>query len=263
MAIKPDYFGGYKEHMNSFIKWVGGKRLLRGQILAEFPADFTSYVEVFGGAAWLLFAKEKHAETEVYNDVNHDLVNLFRCMKYHGNALQEELKWSMVSREMFQESVADYRNPNLTDIQRAARFFILVKCSFGAKMENFSGSRVSLANTVIHMEKFQKRLRNTIIEQMDFERLIRQYDRAGTLFYTDPPYYQAEGYYDSGFGEPDHVRLRETLEKIKGKFVLTYNDCPFIRELYRDYPKLAIERQSNIASFSTESKYKELVIKNF
>ena len=45
--------------MNSCIKWVGGKRLLRKQILAEFPEDYTRYVEVFGGAAWFLFETER------------------------------------------------------------------------------------------------------------------------------------------------------------------------------------------------------------
>lgn len=255
--------GGRKDSMNSFIKWVGGKRLLRNQILGEFPTDFSCYVEVFGGAAWLLFAREKLAPMEVYNDINHDLVNLFRCVKYHGKALQEELGWSLVSREMFQESLAGYQSSGLTDIQRAARFFMVVKCSFGAKMEDFSGSRVSLANTVDSLEKFQNRLRNTIIEQLDFERLVKQYDRTGTLFYADPPYYQAEGYYGGGFKEADHIRLQKTLEGIKGKFVLTYNDCPFIRELYKDCPLTTLERQSNITSISTEKTYREILIKNF
>ena len=80
--------------MNSLIKWVGGKRLLRKYILNEFPQEMTSYVEVFGGAAWILFAQEKHAEVEVYNDVDHNLVNLFRCVKYHADALYEAVSYT-------------------------------------------------------------------------------------------------------------------------------------------------------------------------
>ena len=64
--------------MNSFISWIGGKKSLRKQLLAEFPESIDRYVEVFGGAGWLLFSKEKHAKFEVYNDVNSNLVNLFR-----------------------------------------------------------------------------------------------------------------------------------------------------------------------------------------
>lgn len=249
--------------MDSFIKWVGGKRLLRKQILKEFPQEMKCYVEVFGGVAWVLFAKEKHAEVEVYNDVNHNLVNMFRCVKYHADALYEELKWVLVSREQFEQAKEDVNNPNLTDIQRAACFSVLVKCSFGAKMQDFSAKRVSLSNTVENLELFKERLKSTVIEQLDFERLIDLYDREGTLFYADPPYYEVEGYYAESFLKSDHIRLKESLDKIRGKFVLTYNDCPFIRKLYRDYNIIPIERQSNIPAVSLKKSYKEIIVKNF
>lgn len=71
--------------MDSFISWIGGKKLLRKRVVEEFPDSNTydRYVEVFGGAGWVLFSKDKHAEMEVYNDANGNLVNLFRCVKYH------------------------------------------------------------------------------------------------------------------------------------------------------------------------------------
>ena len=64
--------------MDSFMGWIGGKRILRKAILKRFPTDKVErYIEVFGGAAWVLFAKEKQAgQLEVYNDINGDLVNL-------------------------------------------------------------------------------------------------------------------------------------------------------------------------------------------
>ena len=71
--------------MNSFIGWIGGKRLLRKEILGRFPEDIGRYIEVFGGAGWVLFAKEKQAgQLEVYNDRDGNLVNLYRCIKYHA-----------------------------------------------------------------------------------------------------------------------------------------------------------------------------------
>ena len=236
---------------------------MRKQILKEFPQEMACYVEVFGGAAWILFAKERHAEVEVYNDVNHNLVNMFRCVKYHADALYEELKWVFVSREQFEQAKEDVNNPNLTDIQRAAGFFILVKCSFGAKMQDFSGKRVSFSSTVENLELFRERLKSTVIEQLDFEKLIALYDREGTLFYADPPYYEAEGYYAEEFLTSDHIRLKESLEKVQGKFILTYNDCPFIRELYSEYCIIPIERQSNITAPTVKKMYKEIIIKNF
>lgn len=250
--------------MNSFIKWVGGKRLLRNQILQEFPKEETEcYVEVFGGAAWVLFAKEKHAKIEVYNDVNHNLVNLFRCVKYHTDAFYHELKWNLVSREQFDQAKEELNRSCLTDVQRAACFFVLIKCSFGAKMQDFSGKRVSFHNTIENLGCFRERLKATIIEQLDFEKLISLYDREGTLFYADPPYYKAEEYYTEEFQVSDHIRLKERLDKIQGKFVLTYNDCSFIRELYHDYRIISAEWQSNITAPTVKKKYQEVIIKNF
>lgn len=117
--------------VNSFISWIGGKKLLRRQILEQFPepGTFDRYIEVFGGAAWLLFAKEQHAKMEVYNDVNGQLVNLFRVVKYHPEALQKELDWLLMSREQFFNAIQQVGG--LTDIQRAARFFIRLNAVLG------------------------------------------------------------------------------------------------------------------------------------
>ena len=249
--------------MNSMIKWVGGKRLLRRQILAEFPEKPSCYVEVFGGAAWILFAKDRHAEVEVYNDINHDLVNLFRCVKYHGEELYEELRWDLASRELFDQAKEDMKNPGLSDIQRAARFFLLVKCSYGAKMGEFSAKRVSFSSTIDSLALFRKRLNTVVVEQLDFEKLISLYDREGTLFYADPPYYETEGYYAEEFKVADHLRLKGCLDRVRGKFLLTYNDCPYIRELYRDYRILPIERQNNMTAATSIRGYQEIIIKNF
>lgn len=64
--------------MKSFIAWIGGKSLLAKKIISEFPNSFDRYIEVFGGGGSVLFAKDKHADLEVYNDANSDLVNLSR-----------------------------------------------------------------------------------------------------------------------------------------------------------------------------------------
>ena len=75
--------------MNSFISWIGGKKLLRRQIIEQFPEEYDRYIEVFGGAGWVLFAEDRAGKMEVYNDVNGNLVNLFRCVKYHPESLQK------------------------------------------------------------------------------------------------------------------------------------------------------------------------------
>lgn len=249
--------------MNSFISWIGGKKLLRRQILEQFPepGTFDRYIEVFGGAAWLLFASEQHAKMEVYNDVNGQLVNLFRVVKYHPEALQKELKWMFTSREQFFDAIQEVRG--LTDIQRAARFFVAIKSSFGTALRSFGVYGRDFKGAVDFLAEASRRLNRVVIENLDFEQLLRTYDRPGALFYADPPYYEAEKYYPDRFQPEDHVRLRDALGRLRGRFVLSYNDCPKIRELYQDYRMIETSRQDSLVSKSQARRYKELMIKNF
>ena len=111
--------------MDSFMTWIGGKKALRGKIVEQFPEPGTygRYIEVFGGAGWVLFSSDSHAKMEVYNDVNGNLVNLFRCIKYHPDAVQNELQYILISREQFYDAREQIEMRGMTDIQRAAGFF--------------------------------------------------------------------------------------------------------------------------------------------
>lgn len=249
--------------MNSFISWIGGKKLLKKKIIEQFPEKFDRYIEVFGGAGWVLFDKEKHAPMEVYNDINGDLVNLYRCVKYHPEALQKELEWSFVSREQFFDGISQSRIRGMTDIQRAARFYCMIKNSFGTDLRSFGVRPKDLQKSIDFLQEVSKRLNRVVIENVDFGQLIKTYDRESALFYCDPPYYEAENYYPDHFQPEDHVRLRDALSKIKGKFVLSYNDCPEIRILYAEYDLIEVERQDNLVAKTNPRRYKELIIKNY
>lgn len=251
--------------MNSFISWIGGKKLLRNKVIEQFPGveEYDRYIEVFGGAGWVLFAKNKHSELEVFNDANGELINLYRCVKYHCEALQKELEWNFVSREQFFDSKEQINVRGLTDIQRAARYFLLIKNSFGTDLRSFGVKGKNIDNCIEYLIQIKERLKRTVIENKDFEGLIKTYDRDKALFYLDPPYYQAEKYYDCAFTQEDHIRLRDCLQRIKGRFVLSYNDDEFIRDLYKDYTIIEVDRQDNLLCKSISQRYKELIIKNF
>lgn len=251
--------------MDSFISWIGGKKLLRKKILETFPEQgtFHSYIEVFGGAGWILFSSGKHAKMEVYNDRNGNLVNLFRCVKYHPQELQRELEFILMSREQFFDAKDQMETRGLTDIQRAARFNILIKESFGSEMRTFGVRPKDMANAIEYISEVSKRLRMVVIENQDFERILKTYDKQESFFYLDPPYYQTEKYYKEKFLPEDHIRLKKKLKELKGKFLLSYNDCPYIRELYKEYEILEVDRAHNLLQGNEKPRYKELVIKNY
>lgn len=95
------------------------------------------------------------------------------------------------------------------------------------------------------------------------KKILKNYDKNDALFYLDPPYYETEKYYPDRFMPEDHVRLKEALDVIKGKFVLSYNDCEYIRELYKGYRIIEVERLHNLVMKERKPKYKELIIKNY
>ena len=250
--------------MQSFIAWIGGKKLLRKAIMERFPTDgFDRYIEVFGGAGWVLFGKEVGKELEVFNDADSNLINLYRCIKYHREELQKELKWLFISREQFFDSKSQIEVRGLTDIQRAARYFHIIKVSFGADRKTFGTNKKNLSNSIEYLEEVQERLKNVVIENKDFESLIKVYDRPGALFYLDPPYHGTEKYYAAGFLQEDHFRLKTVLKGIKGKFILSYNDDEFIRELYKDFQIEGISRNSNLTNKVDADRYDELIIRNY
>lgn len=250
--------------MESFIGWIGGKRALRKTILGRFPQDYGRYIEVFGGAGWVLFGREPQPrQMEVFNDFDGDLINLYRCIKYHCNALIEELDGLCHSRELFLDFKSQLQARGLTDIQRAARYFCLIRFSFGCGRKNFRTAGIHFARMCDALHAIQGRLSKTIIERLDFAQLIRTYDRPDALFYLDPPYVGTEHYYDGGFAAEDHVRLADTLKQIRGKFVLSYNDSPTVRELYTGHRMEPVIRKNMLAGTSNSTPYQELLIYNY
>lgn len=103
-----------------------------------------------------------------------------------------------------------------------------------------------------------------MVENKDFEALIRQYDREDAFFYCDPPYFETEGHYAVVFRREDHARLRDTLSEAKGKWMVSYNDCPFIRDLYAGYSITAVSRPNNLAQrYDGGCEYPEVIITNY
>lgn len=222
------------------------------------------YIEVFGGAGWVLFGKDKlPSQLEVFNDVDSNLVNLYRCIKYHCGELQRELDWLLISREQFSDCKKSFELSGLTDIQRAARYFLIIKISFGADRKTFGTAKKNLANSIEYLPEIKERLKEVVVENKDFEDLIKVYDRQNALFYLDPPYYGTEKYYDSSFTIADHKRLAARLKIIKGKFILSYNNDSFIKDLYADFFIEEVSRNNNLATKVKSGSYDELIISNF
>lgn len=256
--------------MNSYVSWVGGKKALREEVVKRFPLLYERYVEVFGGGGWVLFHKAPGNDFEVYNDFNGLLTNLFRCVRDKPDLLINALRYVLNSREDFERARLALRRKRTTEIQRAAWFYQIIRQSYASALTSFASQPHDLWADFPLIKQAHRRLAKVVVENQDFEILIRHYDRPATLFYLDPPYHSTEGYYqnigEDGFTERDHIRLRDALLSIQGKFLLSYNDDPFIRELY-DVPGIQIEpvtRLNNLRQrYDPNCQFSELLIANY
>lgn len=246
------------------ISRMGGKSKLRKTIIEMIP-DHVCYVEPFFGAGWVFFGKTP-SKVEVINDVDKELINLFKMIKYHAPEIERMLEYEFSGRDLFEE----YKNitlEHLTEIQRAIRFLYLISQSFASRGEHYGYATTTKPAPQIFykgvLTEIKNRLRNTYVENLSFEKIIDKYDREGSFFFCDPPYFETAGYGNT-FGEKEHLLLRDKLKNIQGKFLVTINDHPQVREWYKDFNiKEAKVMYSVSNQASARKEYGELIITNF
>ena len=233
------------------INWVGGKGRLANWIIDHFPDGYQDmvYVEPFGGAAWVLLNKEP-SSSEVYNDIDENLVNLFRVVRDNPKKFYDLLSKTLRSKAEHDRGWELLKSGSMSEldpIHRALYFALTYVLSYGGngsgfrrykegwvkkRKNNSAGADIrSLRNKIGWVSK---RLENVTIDDTNWEHCINLYDSNITFFYIDPPY-MYKNLYKHEFTIKDHEALRDKLHKIKGKFLLSYYPTDLITEWYKDY----------------------------
>ena len=285
--------------MKTPVSRVGNKSSILHILYAVFPKKYGRFIDVFGGSGSVLLGKPEVHPFEVYNDFDRNLVNLFRCMKERTMATIREIGFcNLNSREDFiaikkffecGEFTDEYLSEELQmteltlplleaeeikearlritqdyDVRRAAMFLKLLRYSYSSSCKSFASQPFDIRKLFGLIKELEDRMANVVVENQDFETLIKHYDRPDSFFYADPPYFSTEDMYEVGFGWDDHVRLRDTLKNIQGKFLLSYNDCPEIRELYEGFSMFDFSRTHSMAQrYEAGKEFKELLIANY
>jgi len=219
------------------IAYFGGKTRLAPRIVDRIPADHILYCEPFSGAASVLFTKQP-SKAEVINDLDLELVAFWRVIQHHLAPFIDCFRWAVVSRTMFEWEKMK-RPETLTDIQRAARYYYLQRLTFAAKpgQRIFGTSATSPLNlnlSIIEetLLRVHWRLARVTVEHLDACNCVERYDRPTTFFYLDPPYYHVAQDYAHKFSDDDFARLMKVLRALRGRFLLTINDCPDVRKMF-------------------------------
>ena len=249
------------------IPWLGGKRRLADRLLPLFPPH-ECYVELFCGGAALYFLRQVPAKTEVLNDVNGELVNLYRVVQHHLEEFVRQFKWAISSREVFKWQQLT-RPETLTDIQRAARFYYLQQHAFGGKVQGqtygtaTTTPMINLCRIEENLSAAHLRLAGANVENLSWQDCLARYDRPHTFFYADPPYWQTEGY-GAPFDFDQYRQLASAMRSCQGRVMVSINDHPDIRAAFDGFWMAGLDiKYSTGNNTGKPETSRELVITNW
>jgi DNA adenine methylase len=252
--------------------WLGGKRNLAKRITHIIDnTPHKTYAEPFVGMGGIFLRRSMQPRAEVINDFGRDVTNLFRILQRHYPQFLQVLRFQLTTRTEFLRLV-DTNPDTLTDLERAARFLYLQRTAFGGKVsgQNFGVSkdrpgRFNLSTLEPMLEDLHQRLAGVVIECLDYSDFIRRYDGPDTLFYLDPPYWGCEDDYGKEmFDRDEFKRMASQLATIKGKFIMSINDVPAIREAFKAFQLTEVTTTYTIGKQTkARGDRAELLISNF
>ena len=275
----------YIAHAAPVVKWVGGKRQLLPQILPLIPKRMTTYCEPFLGGGAVLFALQP--KRALVNDLNQDLMTVYRVIKENADALIEHLSRHENTPEYFYR-IRDLDRDKaayaaLSDVEKASRLLYLNKtCYNGLFRVNASGAfnspyghyrRPNIVNeqTIRGVSRYFNSCDITFFSG-DFAAVMEQVPKGGFV-YLDPPYDPVSdtasftGYNKGGFGREEQVRLKECCDALTArgvKFLLSNSATPFIRELYGSYRVSLVQARRAVNSVaSRRGAIEEVLVRNY
>jgi DNA adenine methylase len=251
--------------------YQGGKiRLAKTVIKAIDQIDHKVYADVFVGMGGIFLRRHRQPQSEIINDYSKDVANLFRILNNHYAPFVDMFRYQLTSRNEFNR--LNKQDPDqLTDLQRAARFLYVQKIAFGGKVNgrNYGVSpdrsaRFNISTLEPMLQDVHERLSGVVIEQLDWKIFIEKYDRAITLFYLDPPYFNCEDDYGKNmFDQSQFKTMAKMLSKIKGSFIMSINNTPEIRKIFAKFYINEVSTSYSIShAQSGRGEVKELIISN-
>lgn len=248
------------EISKNIFAYMGNKSTIAQWCIDNFPPQFDRYVEIFGGTGAVLLEKPK-SEVELYNDFNGHLPNMFECIRTMKDEFVEKINELIISEDLFNHYWAKMENMNtpverdgdklIVNLDRAVMYFYIM--SFTHKGKYTGGFSVipdksyteKLQEKINTINWIHQRIKNVIISNKSYEKLVTANNKEGVLLYLDPPYNKTESYYEKlagTFSQAEHIKLRDLLRKHKGYFLLSYEADPFIADLYSEFYILGKEK---------------------
>lgn len=232
------------------VRYHGGKYVLAPWIINHFP-QHRCYVEPFGGGGSVLLRKER-SYAEVYNDLDGEIVNLFRVARERGEELARAVELTPFSRAEFTDSY----KPSPDTLEQARRTLVRSFMGFGSasasgRKTGFRANSTRSGTTPAHdwrnypdaLRAIIDRLRGVVIENKDAAAVMRQQDAPTTLHYVDPPYVLStrsdeKADYKHEMTNADHEALADCLHGLNGMVVLSGYRSDLYARLFADWKRI-------------------------
>ncbi|MFN4177366.1 DNA adenine methylase [Phenylobacterium sp.] len=249
--------------------YIGGKRNLARRLVDLIEATpHRTYAEPFVGMGGVFLRRRTRAQAEVVNDWSKDVATFYRILQRHYVPFLEMLRFQITTRAEF-ERLSAVDPDTLTDLERAARFLYLQRVAFGGVVRNRTfgvdperGGRFNITKLSGLLEDLHERLAGVIIERLPWQAFVTRYDRPGTLFYLDPPYYGSERDYGEGvFAREEFEELEQRLAGLEGKFILSLNDVPAVRRIFSRFELSQVETHYGLGGRGRVGDATEVIIR--
>jgi DNA adenine methylase len=241
---------------------LGGKSRLKKKIIGYFPPNYVdmTYIEPFFGGGSLFFYKIP-SKKEVINDLDKTIYTLMKGFKqYSGFEISDSINDVYTKNKYIK--MMDFKPKTAYD--KFIRLLVLTKISFYGQLYTYMGNKkTTIKVKTNYQDKYYTRLENTIILNKDYKEIIKKYDSPNSFFYIDPPYSMSKEY---GYYEDQYININELFEllkNIKGKFLISYDDDKYTKDLFKDFKILSVNTTYSGATNIESRAKKEILIKNY
>ena len=240
---------------------IGGKSKLKKRIVNDyFPNDYENmiYVEPFLGAGSIYFYKNP-SKKEVINDLDETIYNLIKgFQKFDANKIKNDLDGEYNKEEF--NKIKQWNPSN--EYGKFIRNLILTKTSFFNKGTSYGIGNNGRRNVInSNFEGYKERLKDTTILNKDYKEVIKKYDSPNTFFYLDPPDEHSEKLYKND--TVPIIELYNLLSKIKGRFLISYNDSKEAKQLFKDYYIKYVYTTYEHTAYTEKRRKREMLIANY
>lgn len=267
------------ESIKSPLRYPGGKAKAIPQLLPFIPKEYQEYREPFvGGGSIFLYLKQRHEKRTFWiNDLNHDLYCFWQCAKSNLAELVEQVEYIKKNTNdgrLLYKSMVEQLEDNLTDLQRAVRFFVLNRITFSGTVDSGGYSQKAFElrfteSSIYRLKQLSDMLQDVRITNEDYSDSLF-IDGENVFIFLDPPYlsamksrlYGKNGNLHAGF---DHKKFATDMQACPHQWMITYDDCDEVRNNFSFAHIFEWEFQYGMNNYKRDHapKGKELIITNY